>query len=493
MLVTSFIFLLLNLSLLKCASTEDQKDVDNNVSETKSSKLDIFSKHLNGELLHQVLQYDAKSTGRMAKANKDLKALVEDSRAFRFFEGAGWDMSELANVWDFVRNRPEVEAEMAKIMELSHIKDESDFNQKLENLFIYDAFKELSRPVLKYLVRRFYVNLKNGKVSDEDGARRRTYLEFAFWNRFYDIFFELGNDFSVWNGLSLKDIVIVDGKNDSFYFECYNNYAYDNRAASEIMWKKMAAIESNDYDSYRYETITPGGAKLSRNEIYAWVSVCIYRRVPEEKYADLFSKIPKTFLDIIHEYVYKYSPITLDAGEMDYYHGFIGKLLDKYFSDPIYKDMVEFIRLSNDVRFRNYNDNINHILVKRVMPYYTIFRRHGIELLAMAASRANNKLLVKYMALHPHFEIRILKSIVEPRCPQSFKVYFDLIEGKPLQDNYNIIDYVYPGLDSAIFRNKIKTTETISALGKQIEIEMPAEYLKLGFAPKYSFCVKSYY
>ena len=69
-------------------------------------------------------------------------------------------MPELANIFD-TKNTPTLKVEMDKIMSLSHIKDETTFNQTLENLLFKDKFfKELAAPVLKYLIRRFYVKLQ---------------------------------------------------------------------------------------------------------------------------------------------------------------------------------------------------------------------------------------------------------------------------------------------------------------------------------------------
>ena len=58
---------------MKCASIEDQSEaIQAKTFETASTR-DILSRHLNDRLLHKVLQYDAKSTGRIAMANKDLQ------------------------------------------------------------------------------------------------------------------------------------------------------------------------------------------------------------------------------------------------------------------------------------------------------------------------------------------------------------------------------------------------------------------------------------
>ena len=356
MLTTYFFILLLSLSLLKCASTEDQSEAIQAKDPENPSKTDIFSRHLDDRLLHRILEYDTKSTGRMAKANRALKKLANGSRTFRFFEGAGWDMPELANVCEFgvtdIRNRPQLKAEIAKIMALSHIKDETVFNETLDKfLFKEKIFKELAGPVLKYLIRRFYA--RNEHLNDKDGAKRQRYLLFAVKNRFYDVFFDLTKDPDVWYNSTLEDIILCN-IDESFYFDCYNKYVFDNRIAREFMFNKVTAIDPTDY-SY---CSTPSEGKLSRSELSAWIAVCIYRRVPEEKYAPYLSMLPVTFLDIIEEYIYKYSPITSDIKEKEYYQKFINSLLDKYLTkNKDLEDVLSSIRLSNGIRFRLVHKN----------------------------------------------------------------------------------------------------------------------------------------
>ena len=51
---------------------------------------------------------------------------------------------------------------------------------------------------------------------------------------------------------------------------------------------------------------------LSRSELHAWIAVCIYKRVPEEEYVQYLSKIPRIFLTIIIEYIFRFSLITFD-------------------------------------------------------------------------------------------------------------------------------------------------------------------------------------
>ena len=72
----------------------------------------------------------------------------------------------------------------------------------------------------------------------------------------------------------------------------------------------------------------------------------------------------------------------------------------------------------------------------------------------MAASKANNKLLVKQLARHPDLPINSLFSMVELESPNSFKVYFDMIESESLPKNVNgNIKYANSHLIGAIKAN----------------------------------------
>ena len=141
---------------------------------------------------------------------KIFKKLATGSRTFRYFEGAGWDMPELANICGFgvtdATNSPQLEAELARIMAFSHIKDEVYFNEALTKLLLEDKFfKELAAPVLKYLIRRYYE--RKDYVTDEWGFKGRKYLEFAVENRFYDVFFEMGKYSGVWKDVNLYQFI----------------------------------------------------------------------------------------------------------------------------------------------------------------------------------------------------------------------------------------------------------------------------------------------
>ena len=485
MRVVRILLLLINLISLKCASTEDQKAVGVLATETPS-EIDIFSRYLDERLLHLILEYDANSRRRIGKANRNLQKLATATRIFRFYEGLSFDMPELANIWKFgvtdMRYKPALDAEKVMITELSVAVKEATVNATLDNLLLKrNVFKELAGPVLKYLIRRYYAKLDKGKLSDEDGTYRRKYLVFAVTSRLYDVFFELGKDPTVWNGKRLLDI-ISGSIHDSFYFDCYNNYVFNSPSASKYVWKKIAQIEPED--CVLIQSIAPGKKPVSRSELHAWIAVCIYRRVPEEEYAQYLSRIPESFLDIIKEYVYKYSPITFDSDEKDHFHGLIVNLIDKYFGDnKILERAVKFIKLLNDIRFGCVNESVYH---ERILTFNQVHSRQKLEMLIMAASKANNKFLVKKLAKHPALFISILFSMIETKSPHSFKVYFDMIESEPLENVIVLSERACSGLVGAIIANKFKITKTVTTnLGDLFEIESPAEYVQLGFATNY--------
>ena len=200
MIVIRILLLIIELSILKCASTEEKTEKYQCHKFETPSNTDIFSRHLNEQLLHKVLEYDAKSTGRMAKANRALQKLAVVSRTFRYFEGAGWDMPELANICEFgvtdAINRPTLETEKARILGLSHYKDETVFNDILKNLLLEDKyFKELASPVLKYLTRRFYERKDSAKDKGTENFMKISI--FAVEKQILRCIFELGKDASV--------------------------------------------------------------------------------------------------------------------------------------------------------------------------------------------------------------------------------------------------------------------------------------------------------
>ena len=479
----------MNLNILSCASTEDQNVIEKSVSET-SSKGNFFSRHLDATLLERILQYDAKSSGRVAITNRNLRDMVKVVRSFKFYEGAGWDMPELANIRQFgvteTRNRPELDAEMNRIMALSHIKDEVIFNKTLETLLLQDkAFKVLASPVLKYLIRRFYE--RKEILNDNYFYKRRQFLIFVVENRLYDVFFEMNKDLSFWNRNKLENMPL-DEIHDSFYFDCYNNNVFNNPAASDYMWKKMKIIEPSDYEVYKTNDI-----KLSRIELNTWSAVCIYRRVPVEKYAPFLFRISNIFLQNIQKYIYNYSPITLDTDEKDYFHEFINNLLDKYFADNnLFEYTVKFAKLLNDVRFGYVNESVFKEYIER-LDGFIISRK--IIILMLAASKANKKSLVKMLANHLEFNLNSLESFVDSNCPHSFKVCFDIMENVPILDGNGRINYAGSTMIQAICsRNEtFKVTKAIpDSFGVTFKLQTPADYEKLGFAPKYDIVIGPY-
>ena len=107
----------------------------------------------------------------------------------------------------------------------------------------------------------------------------------------YDVFFELVKDPSVWNG-KYHAHVIKGQINDSFYFDCYNNYVYNSPSALKYIRSKIVGTDETEFnDHLRIQSIAPGGIKLTQCELHAWIAVLIYRRVPEEKYAPCLSKV----------------------------------------------------------------------------------------------------------------------------------------------------------------------------------------------------------
>ena len=94
----------------------------------------------------------------------------------------------------------------------------------------------------------------------------------------------------------------------------------------------------------------------------------------------------------------------------------------------------------------------------------------------MAASKANNKSLVKQLANHPDFSSDFV-FMAELKCAHCFKVYFDMIESEPLQDLYGNINYANNGLIQAVIKNNFKIIKTKTLpFGDKFYIETPIEY-----------------
>ena len=285
-------------------------------------------------------------------------------------------------------------------------------------------------------------------------------------------------DYRFWGQEKLEDIIKGD-IHDSFFFECYNNYVYNSPSASKYMWSRIANIKSWEYIIIRL--ITPGRETVSRSELYAWIAVCIYRRVAEKYYVPYLLELPSMFLEIINEYLYKYSPISLDIDEESDKHKFINDLIEKNFAKiKNLENEVVFTKLLNDVRFGFVNESIYE---DRILAYDKVSSENKIEMLIMAASKANNKSLVKKLAHHRKYQMMMnlsLYMMVELKVPHSFKVYFDMIEGGVFHD----------GCIRAIMRNKFKVTKVTTAnLLNKFEIQSPIEYVEHGFLPNYDVFV----
>ena len=83
----------------------------------------------------------------------------------------------------------------------------------------------------------------------------------------------MSKDSGVWNDETLEEIIDND-IHDGFYFDCYNDYVYDNPATRDYMLKKMESLQT-----VNIRMATPGGAGLTYNELSAWVAVCIHRKL----------------------------------------------------------------------------------------------------------------------------------------------------------------------------------------------------------------------
>ena len=237
--------------------------------------------------------------------------------------------------------------------------------------------------------------------------------------------------------------------------------------------------------------ITPGGEKLTRSELSAWISVCIYRRVPEEKYAPYLTQMPSIFIQLIQEFIYKYSPITFDADEKDYFHRFINVLLDKYLGkyDNL-KKRFEFTRFLNDVRFGYVNESV---FEERIEQVHDLKSSNKIEMFAPAASKASNKKLVKMAKKHTEFNIRTLESLVKDKSPPSFKVWFDLLEDV----SFDFMDFdinFYVSEEIILKSNNFKITKaTPGHIVAVFEVQTPDDFVKLGFASKYEIFLLDHY
>ena len=97
------------------------KNIQAETSENRACR-DIFHDIWTNDYSIKVLNMMQNQLGEWPRPIELLKTSC-DSRTFRYFEGAGWDMPELANICEFgvtdAINRPQLEAELARIMAFS--------------------------------------------------------------------------------------------------------------------------------------------------------------------------------------------------------------------------------------------------------------------------------------------------------------------------------------------------------------------------------------
>ena len=146
-----------------------------------------------------------------------------------------------------------------------------------------------------------------------------------------------------------------------------------------------------------------------------------------------------------------------------------------------YESVVRFNRLMNDIRFGYVNENIYQ---ERILNFDKIYSEIELGMLIMAASKANNKSLVKQLAKSSWFFHSGFVFMAELKCAHCFKVYFDMIESEPLPGLCGNINYANNGLIQAVIKNNFKIIKTTTfAFGDKFYIETPIEYVKLGFVP----------
>ena len=191
------------------------------------------------------------------------------------------------------------------------------------------------------------------------------------------------------------------------------NKMWNKDSCSSSLWTTHSKpLAECDLD----QPISIGKLYLSRRELNAWIAVCIYKRLPEEEYAKFVSHMPETFLEFIQDFIWKYSPITFDDNEKDYYHEIIVQLLDKYFVDnSLLESEVKFTKLLNDIRFGYVNESL---LQDRIVPFGFVLDDPQTKLV-MSASKANHKRFVQQLVRHYHFTL--YDSLVETEYPQNFK------------------------------------------------------------------------
>lgn len=492
MLFSSLLLLALSsLSVLKCASFEedesiivDTEDVEMDsdiieviddsevtVTQERSNKFscsyqnDWLTCCLNDELLQNILEYVAESPGKMAMTSYAMRASVERTKPLRFYEGDRWSMPELLNVLKSgMPTNEAIKFELNRIIELKHGADENRFNRSMNKLLVKDEiFKVLAGSVLKYLVRIVYAVIAR---TDLDFANRKNLIYYAVNHEMYDVFFEMNKDRYL---MGIAEYVI----SYSFYYDFFN-WVYDNSFARRFFLKKVAVIV------HRH-----GIPNMNRSEIQAWTAVCLQKKAPESFYIGYLNSDPIRFHEAVHAFLFKFSFITLDDGEMAYYHAFIKGLIEINVSLFPDAGILPFSELLNDVRYGPEDAGIYH---NRILPINTT-SEHRITMLIMAASKANKKGLVRELSSHPRFSAWDLEETVEHNKPNGFKVFFDIMEECPIQSiNSGLFRYTRRKLISIITVNNFKFTSAISLpIGVRFVIESAPEYLDLGFAPKYDF------
>lgn len=495
MLISQLIFLVVSLRVLECASivsatellsktTEQRKAAPSTVTVATKRRIlkTIFSRYLNDELFQCILEYVAKSPGKMATVSKGLRRFVLRTKKLRlFYEGAGWDMPELACAWK--RGSCDV-AEMKKLQALRHVTDEIAFYRHIKAHLIENrysekenSFKALTSPLLKYLVRILYTHLARGSISDPFGSERCDIIDFAVEHNFYDVVFDMNMDRDLF--LNFSERVFSRRRYFKFFV-----WVFDNPRARAHIMKRM---------------IPRGIPKMSKSEIIVWTAACIHRKASESYYADYLKSDPYLLHDAIYEYLFKFSWITLKSSDKQYYHALIKSLIDRYVRQHIFfaffstfvnvlrltlnrNDLVPFLEVLNDIR---YGPDDPNVLENRRTIYFLDYFISPAEAI-MAASKSNKKELAQKLAKHPKFDTRDLYPFVDRDDPQSFKAYFDIFEGPLMNEGSNEIS-------SLIISDEFKFILATSISNGQVmfDIETSSRYVELGYCPTYEYLFKN--
>lgn len=445
---------------------DDETSNDDPIVIVPTGTLSIY---LNEELFHRILQYVANSPQLMCMTSKWVCGFVNYAGKYRFYGGLGWDMPELANVWQFgaigMEDSEALAAERKLITDLRYIRDgQSFYDCMVDYLVTYGEFKELAVPVFKYLARILMAALRKGISCDRNGSKRKRLLLYAAENGFFEFIFEIRKD------RLLRHNAFDD---DEFFYLDYFNWVYDDPVALDFMLKSSSTSNMYMYD------------------IEPWAGVCIQRKAPKSYYLEsLDSNVRFPF--VIAIYLSRTSLIDLDAGEMEYYHTFIRSLLDERLSqlddgqrahDP---EFLLFTNLLNDVRYGPPEDPENYL--SRLQ---NLARVNSMQL-AMAASKANKKELAQILSNRRHFDINLVEFYYND--PHSFKIFFDVLEGTPSQNPHNgAVNYASVKLLDLINGNRFTITASAPFLAGYFKftIESPAEFVELGFASAYEFIVKT--